>query len=62
MKEAKQEVHDLLCHLQGVKAEVIVRSGDMWTVMEEVIGGCKIDLIVLGTHGRTGWEKCFSAR
>lgn len=25
--------------------------------MEEVIGGCKIDLIVLGTHGRTGWGK-----
>jgi nucleotide-binding universal stress UspA family protein len=54
MREAKQEAYELLCDLEGVKAKVLVRFGDMWTVMEEVIGGCKIDLIVLGTHGRTG--------
>jgi nucleotide-binding universal stress UspA family protein len=44
-------------HLEGIDAEVLVRSGDIWTAIEEVIETFKIDLVVLGTHGRTGWEK-----
>jgi nucleotide-binding universal stress UspA family protein len=57
MTEAKQQAGELVSHLEGVEAEVLVRSGDIWTVIEEVVEGCKIDLIVLGTHGRTGWGK-----
>jgi nucleotide-binding universal stress UspA family protein len=57
MTEAKQQAGELLSHLKGVEAEGLVRSGDIWTVIEEIVEGCKIDLIVLGTHGRTGWGK-----
>jgi nucleotide-binding universal stress UspA family protein len=57
MSEAKQHAHELLSHLEGLEAEVLVRSGDIWTAIEEVIDTCGIDLIVLGTHGRTGWGK-----
>jgi nucleotide-binding universal stress UspA family protein len=57
MREAKQQARELLSHLEGVEAEVLVRSGDIWTVIEDVIEALKIDLVVLGTHGRTGWGK-----
>jgi len=57
MGEAKQQSHELLSKLEGVEAEVLVRSGDIWTAIGEVIDTYKIDLIVLGTHGRTGWGK-----
>ena len=48
---------ELLSHMEGVEAEVLVRSGDIWTAIENVIETFKIDLVVLGTHGRTGWGK-----
>ena len=57
MREAKQRARELLSHLEGVEAEVLVRSGDIWAVIEDVIEIFKIDLVVLGTHGRTGWGK-----
>jgi nucleotide-binding universal stress UspA family protein len=57
LREAEQKAHELLSHLEGVEAEVLVRSGDIWTAVGDVIETCKIDLIVLGTHGRTGWGK-----
>jgi nucleotide-binding universal stress UspA family protein len=57
--EAEQKACELLSHLKGFEAEVLVRSGDVWAVVEDVIETCKIDLIVLGTHGRTGWGKVF---
>jgi nucleotide-binding universal stress UspA family protein len=55
--EAEQKARELLSHLKGFEGEVLVRSGDVWAVVEDVIETCKIDLIVLGTHGRTGWGK-----
>jgi nucleotide-binding universal stress UspA family protein len=57
MRETRQQAHELLSHLEGVEAEELVRSGDVWTVIEDVIETFKIDLVVLGTHGRTGWGK-----
>ncbi len=59
LREAKQKVHELLSHLEGVETDVLVRSGDIWTAVEDVIEKFKIDLVVLGTHGRTGWGKVF---
>jgi nucleotide-binding universal stress UspA family protein len=57
MREAKQQACELLSHLEGVEAEVLVRSGDVQMVIEDVIERFRIDLVVLGTHGRTGWGK-----
>jgi len=57
MREAKQQAHELLSHLDGVDADVLARSGDVWTVIEDVIEKFQIDLVALGTHGRTGWGK-----
>jgi nucleotide-binding universal stress UspA family protein len=43
--------------LQGVPHEAIFGVGDVWNVLSELIGKHDIDLIVVGTHGRTGARK-----
>ncbi len=39
--------------------EVIVRSGDTWQVISQVLSNKKIDLVVVGTHGHGGIKKLF---
>ncbi|HXJ16791.1 MAG TPA: universal stress protein [Candidatus Polarisedimenticolia bacterium] len=43
--------------LQSVPHELIFRAGEFWQTLSEIIQEKKIDLIVSGTHGRTGLEK-----
>lgn len=43
--------------LNEVVHEPILRSGDFWDTMQEVIADRAIDLIVTGTHGRQGLSK-----
>ena len=41
--------------LTGLKHRVILeRAPDVWVGVEQAIYNCAIDLIILGTHGRTG--------
>jgi nucleotide-binding universal stress UspA family protein len=46
-----QQLHDALAN---VPHDVTVSEGDLWPTMSEIIRKQKIDLIVIGTHGRTG--------
>ena len=39
--------------------EVILRSGDPWDVISQVLSDKKADLIVMGTHGHGGIKKLF---
>ncbi len=39
--------------------EVILRSGDLWDVISQVVSYKKADLIVMGTHGHGGIKKLF---
>jgi nucleotide-binding universal stress UspA family protein len=48
--EAKQ-MHELLA---GVSHEVTVIEGDLWPTINEIVEKQKVDLIVMGTHGRKG--------
>ncbi len=43
--------------LTGVPHETVVREGEVWEQLEQVIEQENIDLIVVGTHGRTGLRK-----
>jgi nucleotide-binding universal stress UspA family protein len=43
--------------LRGVPHEALFGTGDVWTVLSRVIGEHDIDLVVVGTHGRTGARK-----
>jgi nucleotide-binding universal stress UspA family protein len=48
--EAK-EMHEMLA---GVPHDVTVVEGDLWPVLQDMVGQKKIDLLVMGTRGRTG--------
>jgi nucleotide-binding universal stress UspA family protein len=48
--EAKQ-LHEML---ESVPHDVTVTEGDLWPALNEMVEKGKIDLIVMGTHGRTG--------
>jgi len=54
-REAQRHMTDLLIagHLQGVAHQVMVEQGDVWPVLAEKIPTLKIDLLVVGTHGRS---------
>ncbi|MGH9681020.1 MAG: universal stress protein [Candidatus Acidiferrales bacterium] len=50
-KEEAQQLHDMLA---GVPHEVSVGEGDIWTMISDIVREQKTDLLVIGTHGRTG--------
>lgn len=55
---AKAEMENVESHLAGLPHETILEWGrGIWPSVEQALKNYKIDLIVLGTHGRTGTEK-----
>jgi nucleotide-binding universal stress UspA family protein len=50
-------VHTVELLLQGLPNEVPLRRGGIWEVITDVVSRYKIDLLVLGTHGRGGLPK-----
>jgi nucleotide-binding universal stress UspA family protein len=43
--------------LEHIDHELLLERGPTWSVLAELIGQNEIDLLVLGTHGRTGIKK-----
>lgn len=43
--------------LAGLQYEFLVREGDVWEQLEQVMQEKQVDLVVLGTHGREGLGK-----
>lgn len=56
-KEMKEDAERLEQELQGVDHEVIVCEGRVWDVISEIVKEKEIDLIIVGTRGRTGLER-----
>jgi nucleotide-binding universal stress UspA family protein len=58
-RDARQVEHKLVASgdLAGLCHQVIVRDGDIWTELEEVIRQEGIDMVVVGTHSRKGLAK-----
>lgn len=56
---AKEDMAQLLisARLRGVSHDVILEEGPLWGTVERLIKEWRIDLAVLGTHGRTGARK-----
>jgi universal stress protein A len=44
-------------HFKDVRHELLVKSGDVWTVLSQLIADYGIDLVVVGSRGRTGVAK-----
>ena len=56
-KEDRNALAELEAQLHGVPHEILSREGDVWTEMSKITRDAAIDLIVIGTHGRTGASK-----
>lgn len=58
-QEARSKFDALLASgvLNGVIHEPILRCGELWETIQDVISSRAIDLIVCGTHGRQGLQK-----
>ena len=59
MAEAEAQRQSLLAAFPGIKPEVMIEEGDFWQILKSVIEKEEIDLIVLGTRGRSGAAKFF---
>lgn len=55
--QAEITEHFVRNRLDGVDHELLVRSGEVWPVLEEMISERGVDLVVIGTRGRTGVRK-----
>ena len=55
--EASQKLQQLAEHLEGVAHRSYVRHGQVWQNLAPIIEENAVDLIVVGTHGRTGLGK-----
>jgi nucleotide-binding universal stress UspA family protein len=56
-RENKEDAGRLNEQLQGIDHEVVVGEGKTWEVISDLIEQKEIDLVVLGTRGRTGLGK-----
>jgi nucleotide-binding universal stress UspA family protein len=57
--EAEKERQILRKAFPGIQPEVLIEEGGLWTVLASALEKYQIDLIILGTHGRTGVKKFF---
>lgn len=57
INEAKERLDHICDRLEGIPHRSYVRHGQVWKTLESIIHENEIDLIVLGTHGRTGLGK-----
>ena len=54
---AKEKIDQIIARLDGIRTKGYVRHGQIWPNLREIIAEDKVDLIVVGTHGRTGLGK-----
>jgi len=55
--DAQERMEALAAHLKTVPHYTYVREGSVWEVISDMAWTREIDLLVVGTHGRTGFEK-----
>ena len=57
-ENALEEMKRVEAELTGVPHQTtVVRGGSVWPALQEALHECGADMIVLGTHGRTGMQK-----
>lgn len=56
---AEKRLADLLVsgRVRSIPHQVLLGEGDLWSVLSEMLAEHQADLIVVGTHGRTGVRK-----
>ena len=56
-RESTEQAQRLNKQLKGVEHEAVIGEGNTWEVISDLIEKKEIDLVVLGTRGRTGFGK-----
>jgi len=56
-QEMARAVESLDQWLKDLRHEILIREGETWPQISKIIGEKEIDLLVIGTHGRTGLER-----
>src|ERR1700674_6046926 len=56
-RQTKEHAQRLNEQLKGVEHQVVIGEGNIWEVISKLVKQKEIDLIVLGTRGRTGLGK-----
>ncbi len=56
-KQTKEDAGRLNEQLQDIEHEVVIGEGNLWEVLSNVIQQKEIDLVVVGTRGRTGFGR-----
>lgn len=54
-QQMKRLVHD--AHKKNLQCHTVVGRGEVWDVLADVIERERVDLLILGTHGRAGFKK-----
>jgi nucleotide-binding universal stress UspA family protein len=57
--EAKEKLEEISAHFETIPHRTYVRHGGVWKNLALLVEANGIDLIVVGTHGRTGLGKLF---
>ena len=57
LADARQSMETLASHLKTIPHHTYVREGEVWESLSDIIQTREIDLLIMGTHGRTGVEK-----
>ena len=57
IREADEAMGTLNSQLSSIQHEVVVRKGDIWKELSKIVEKQGIDLIVVGTHGRSAIGK-----
>jgi len=55
--DAQERIQRITTRLEGIPHRTYVRHGQVWTNLSSIVKENAIDLIVVGSHGRTGLEK-----
>ena len=55
--DVRERMETLASHLKSVPHHTYLREGEVWESLSDIIQTQEIDLLVVGTHGRTGVEK-----
>ena len=57
LADAQERMDTIASHVKTIPHQTYVRAGELWDSLSDIIKKRDIDLLVLGTHGRTGIEK-----
>src|ERR1035438_2925582 len=55
--DAQEKIQRITTRLEGIPYRTYVRHGQVWANLASIVKENAIDLIVVGSHGRTGLEK-----